>query len=370
MTKSALLAAVVSAAIVSPSVTFAIEPTPATPQSPAATRTADEILREFSAIAQPTIDLQDGRQPTQDEINAYRNKVMEVAQARAKLAGELLDVAPSHPRASEMIRALIAAGGGPGMRQQVLSRIDAIVEDHPQHADLANLLLIRAQIMIETRLPKAAIESAITDAAKAAPDSPAVGGLWLTYANSAETPEAKRAILNRIIADYPDSPAAKRAAGQIRQVDGVGKPFELAFTDALSGKPISMADLKGKVVVVDFWATWCGPCIAEMPKMKELYAQYKDKGVEFIGVSLDQPEARGGLTKLREYCEKEQITWPQYYQGNYWQSEFSSSWGINSIPRLFIIDADGNLHSTEARGQLEKLIPALIAKRDGNADKQ
>ncbi len=59
-----------------------------------------------------------------------------------------------------------------------------------------------------------------------------------------------------------------------------------------------MKSLKGKVVVIDFWATWCGPCVAEMPNMKKLYAEYKDKGVEFVGVSLDKSKEQGGLDKL------------------------------------------------------------------------
>jgi hypothetical protein len=62
--------------------------------------------------------------------------------------------------------------------------------------------------------------------------------------------------------------------------------------------------------------------------------------------------------------EEKEITWPQYYQGNGWESKFSASWGINGIPCLFIIDADGNLHSTSARGQLETMIPELLKKRD------
>jgi thiol-disulfide isomerase/thioredoxin len=156
----------------------------------------------------------------------------------------------------------------------------------------------------------------------------------------------------------------KASEGKLRQMDGVGKPFELSFADAITGKPVEMKGLKGKVVVVDFWATWCGPCVGEMPKNKEIYAKFKPQGVEFIGVSLDQPESAGGLTALKEFVSKNGITWPQYYQGKGWESEFSSSWGITSIPAVFVVDAQGNLSSVNARGQLETLLPALIAKRD------
>jgi hypothetical protein len=102
-----------------------------------------------------------------------------------------------------------------------------------------------------------------------------------------------------------------------------------------------------------------------MPKMKSLYEQYKPQGVEFIGISLDAPESEGGLDKLKKFVADNDIKWPQYYQGNGWQSEFSSSWGINSIPAVWVIDADGKLHSTSGRGKLEEMIPELIAKRDG-----
>ena len=139
-------------------------------------------------------------------------------------------------------------------------------------------------------------------------------------------------------------------------------PFKLEFTDAIKGSPVSIEGLKGKVFVIDFWATWCGPCMAEMPKMKKLYAEFKDKGIEFIGVSLDQSKAQGGLDKLKGFVAKHQVEWPQYYQGNFWQSEFSSSWHVNSIPCVFLVDAEGKLASVNARGQLEKLLPRYLEK--------
>ena len=184
-------------------------------------------------------------------------------------------------------------------------------------------------------------------------------------ADNAEGSAQKKEIYARMAKDFPNSRATKAAVAKTKQIEGLGQPFVFKFTDAITGKEVSNETLKGKVLVIDFWATWCGPCVADMPKLKTLYAEFKSKGVEFVGISLDQPEDKGGLTKLKEFVAKNDIAWPQYFQGNFWQSEFSSSWGINSIPALFVVDADGNLASTNARGKLEELLSTLIAKRDG-----
>ena len=206
--------------------------------------------------------------------------------------------------------------------------------------------------------------SGLEDFIKLAAGDPRCASLLYSATHAVRDKTVKASLEDRILKDYPDSRYVGMIKGSRRQHEAVGKPFDLEFTDAIKGSTVSMKGLKGKVVVIDFWATWCGPCVAEMPKMKELYAKYHDQGVEFIGVSLDQPKEQGGLDKLKKFVAEKEITWPQYYQGKGWESEFSVSWGINSIPCVFVVDTEGKLYSVEARGKLEEMIPELLKKKN------
>lgn len=174
-------------------------------------------------------------------------------------------------------------------------------------------------------------------------------------------------ILNEIRTDQPGAfdgwtvpeYTGRTISYQIENIiaDAPEESFELSFKDKISNREISISDLKGKVVVIDFWATWCGPCVQEIPQMMKLYDEYKDRGVEFIGISLDERSST-----VKQFCEDKGMTWPQYCEeGKTWNTGFSRKWGISSIPTLFILDKNGALHSRNARGRLETLIPELLA---------
>jgi thiol-disulfide isomerase/thioredoxin len=310
---------------------------------------------------------------SQAAYQAFIDQQKKIAEQRAELIGELLK---SHPDAPELPGLILDRWQFimiPGPKADALTaEVESVLATSKNEKLVAEAAFLKAAIGFEKLGPDADSATLMKIAEgfiKKAPKDPR-GALFLGAIASKTTDEAKLAELNkRIEKDYPDSPNAKQLVNERRVKEAVGKPFALEFTDAIKGTAITMASLKGKVVVIDFWATWCGPCVNEMPKMKELYAKYKSKGVEFIGVSLDQPKEQGGLDKLKAFVAKNGIEWPQYYQGNFWQSEFSSSWHINSIPCVFLVDADGNLASVKARGQLDKLIPEYLEKAKANSKK-
>ncbi len=132
----------------------------------------------------------------------------------------------------------------------------------------------------------------------------------------------------------------------------IGKVVPNFSATDLDGKPISLQQYRGKVVLLDFWAVWCGPCLTEIPNVKRVYDTYKDKGFDIIGVSLDTDE-----TRLRNYLKKNNISWRQVFSGQKWKSPLVQQYDIRSIPAPWLIAKDGRLISREARGvKLERLV--------------
>jgi thiol-disulfide isomerase/thioredoxin len=331
----------------------------------AAERSAEAILKEIDAVKLPTLD--SSKKDDRQYVRSYEIKRREAALKRARLIRELYKVAPDHERVASLLQErwnTIGLRPEMGRHDELIREIEQVV-GHTKDRNLKiEASYLRAQLKLNPVSSKKSPDPAgVDDFLKLAPNDDRASSLLGAAASATQDEKKKAALIERLRKQFPDSDYVGMLEESHSQKDSVGKPFHLEFTNAIDGTTVSMKKLRGKVVVIDFWATWCGPCVAEMPKMKQLYAKYRDRGVEFIGVSLDQSKEEGGLDSLRKFVKENGIEWPQYYQGDFWNSKFSSSWGINSIPCVFVVDTEGKLHSVEARGKLEKMIPELLEKK-------
>jgi thiol-disulfide isomerase/thioredoxin len=330
-----------------------------------ADRTAEKVLKDIDAVKMPTLDSKkkdDGYAVKQLQI-----KQREAAQKRARLIGELFKIAPDHKRVPTLLEErwkTLGAHLEKGRYAELIMELDKVIAQTKDKKLKIEACFTKAQLKLHPLGSKSIPDpSGAEEFLKLAPTDPRAVGLLATAASLTRDQKKKDALLARLNTDFPDSDLALMLQGPHAQSESVGKPFHLQFTNAIDGSTVSMKQLTGKVVVIDFWATWCGPCVAEMPTMKKLYAKYHDQGVEFIGVSLDKPEDEGGLDKLKSFVAENGIKWPQYYQGKGWDSEFSKSWGVNGIPCVFVVDAAGKLFSVQARGKLDTIIPELLGTK-------
>ena len=159
------------------------------------------------------------------------------------------------------------------------------------------------------------------------------------------------------VAKKAQGDAKEQAQAQLKKIDMVGRPLDVQFTD-LNGKEVSIKNFAGKVVLVDFWATWCGPCKAALPEVKEVYAKLHSKGFEIIGISLDKDK-----DTLKQFIAAEKMPWAQYFDGLGWENKLSQKFGITSIPTVWIVDKKGNLRDLNGRQSLAAKVEKLLAEK-------
>ncbi len=190
----------------------------------------------------------------------------------------------------------------------------------------------------------------------------------MLYAEVFQNPTKADQLMKQLNTDFSGTPLVaemkqqaekQKAAEAIQRSLVVGATFPDFVETDINGKPLSIANYKGKIVLMDFWATWCGPCRGEIPNVVATYQKYHEKGFEIIGVSLDQERQ-----KLLDYTKQQNMTWQQYFDGEGWGNKLAVKYGIQSIPAAFLLDGHGKIIGRDLRGdELTQAVAKALAAR-------
>jgi thiol-disulfide isomerase/thioredoxin len=166
-----------------------------------------------------------------------------------------------------------------------------------------------------------------------------------------------------VLACEENAPAAIKDhfEDRLARLERLGKPAPAIVAKDVDGKPVSLADFKGRVVLVEFWATWCPPCVASIPALEELERKYRDRGLVILGINVDamhedvQDEKRA-MAAVRRFLVRHRVTWTNLLSGG-GTADFAAAYGVEEIPANFLIGRDGKIVAVEQSGEaLERAI--------------
>ena len=293
---------------------------------------------------------------------------------RAKLLGELSDETKEAEERGQWIRQLadtvgvaVQAGNYPdGVAR--LKQLESKLSKDPADEQLLAYVMFRrmsaayAQDMQASNADFVKVQSKWLDDLKAFveghPKSSDTSEALLQLAIAEEfSGQADEAVkwYGQILADFPKSLPAKKASGAKTRLQSVGKAITLRGHD-LRGRQVDLARYRGKTVLVQYWATWCEPCITDMARIKELVTKYAKQGFTVIGVSLDSQRA-----DVAKFAQGNRLTWPQIYEPGGLESRLANEMGILTLPTMILVDKNGRvvnrgIHVTELDAELGKLL--------------
>jgi peroxiredoxin len=186
----------------------------------------------------------------------------------------------------------------------------------------------------------------------------------LLYKQVLNDPDKYAPLIEQLKRDFPDSKVVasmrqQEEAETLRANLVEGAKFPDFTEKDVTGKPLSIGNYKGKVVLLDFWATWCGPCVAELPNVLNTYKKHHGQGFDIIGISLDQDKS-----KLTSFTEQKQMPWQQFFDGQGWQNKLAVKYGVQSIPATYLLDGEGKIIGKDLRGELlEEAVTKVLAAK-------
>ena len=337
----------------------AAAPAAAQPANPAAEKLWAEVLE---ASKPPAPDWEGA--PTEEQQAAYRTLLAEKSGAAADKAREFYTKFPEHPKALEaqhrekqMLGRAVQFGDLARVEQ--LEKSPVLTPEEKFEAEMNQLnrrALAKQEEGMEAVLTE--FEKGIRELMKKYPENPGSWQVLLLIADNHPNEEKRKALYEEVRASEKAPEELKEAAlGAIKKMDAVGHPLEISFT-ALDGRKVDVQEMDGKVVLIDFWATWCGPCVQEMPNVKKVYDEYHSKGFEIVGISFDKQKAM-----LENFLKEHEIAWPQYFDGEGWGNKFGMQFNITAIPAMWLVDKKGILRDLNARPDLEQKVKELLAEK-------
>jgi thiol-disulfide isomerase/thioredoxin len=314
----------------------------------------------------------ENKPPTKEAQAKFRLTVGESMAKTAAMAHQFYTRYPSNENAAEARERehyLLTTAMQLGYTN-ALTRLDALEADRLKDPALPedDRLQLRIQQIQRTafRLGGEDSKVVLTELEKGAravqkefPKKPEVAGLFLAVAEAwlerGDVTKA-RSLATEVSSQTSEEELKSTADALVKKLDRLGKPVNMKFT-AIDGRSVDVTAMKGKVVLLDFWATWCAPCMQELPNLKETYQKLHDRGFEIVGISLDH-----GKEDLKKVVDGQKLSWPQHFDEENENNRFAAEFNISSIPTMWLIDKKGVLRDLHAREDLATKVEKLLAE--------